>query len=256
MLKRVLLVLLVTGVLLPHTLWINATSNYVRIGEATVIFLGWGHNFPVADFIDKDKIEKYGVVLPSGRVVPLKAEGRFFESVIKFQENGFYHVFALTKSGFYTMSLVNGRIIHYQKPMNLVSGKVLLSNCYQEFARGIIKVGEGKYQGFARPLGLNMEVIPLDDPSSLKQGDFLRVKVLLKGKPLPFVPVYATYEGFSTGDDYAFATKTDSRGIARIRVLHWGRWMIKAHLKKSAEGDLAGKCKMVSVVSTLTMEVK
>lgn len=256
MMKKVLFVFLIAGVMLPHTLWINATSNYGRKGEATVVFLGWGHRFPVSDFVNRDEIEKYGVVLPSGRIAPLEPEGRFFESTIKFQVNGFYHVFALTKSGFYTMSLEKGRIKHYQKPMDQVRGKILVSNCYQEFAKGLIKVGEGKYEGFARELGLKMEVIPLDDPSTLKQGGVMRVKVLLKGKPLPFVPVYATYEGFSTGDDYAFATETDSRGIARIRILHWGRWMIKAHLKKLADGELAGKCKMVSIVSTLTMEVK
>ena len=256
MYRKLLLGFLVIGMLFPHTLWINSTGHYGKIGEHTIVFLGWGHRFPVADFISRDEVKGYGVALPSGKMLSLEPQGKVYESVLNFTEDGYYHVFAFTKAGFYTMSLHKGSIYHYQKPMDRVKGKILVSNCYQEFARALIKVGEGNYNDLSRVLGLKMEIIPLMDPSTLKIGDFLKVRVLYNGKPLPFVPIHATYEGFSTGDDYAFATETDSRGVARIRIIHWGKWMVKAHLKKPADGKLSGKCRMISVVSTLTLEIR
>ena len=256
MVRKILTVFFLLGASLSHTLWINSTSYYARKGDNAIVLLGWGHHFPIADFIDPKLIKEYGLITPSNKKIQLPPLGKFFESPVNFKEEGYYFVYAYTKSGFYTMTLVKGKVFHYQKPMDQVEGKIIVSNCYQEFAKALLKVGDGDYPGFSRAVNLKMEIIPLENPSSLRLGDFLKLKILLDGRPLPFVPVYATYEGFSTGDDYAYATESDSNGIAKIRVLHWGRWLIKAHFKKLPQGEKAKKCKMISLVSTLTLEVK
>ncbi len=255
MMKRLFLALLLSGLALGHTLWINSTAFYGEVNERAVIFIGWGHRFPVADFINSEDLESYGVIFPDGRRKEFSPGGGFLETLFRFKQKGFYIVYASTKSGYYTMALKGGRVLHYSKPMNEVEGRILVSNFYQQFAKAVLKAGNSS-QGFDRAVGFKMEVIPLQDPSKLRLGDFMRVKVLFKGRPLPFVPVYATYEGFSTRDDYAFATETDENGIAEIRILHWGRWMVKVHLKKNPQGKMSKKCRALSFVSTLSFEIK
>ncbi len=253
--KRLLSAILLSGLIFGHTLWINSTAFYGKINERTVIFLGWGHRFPVADFINPEDVKDYGVILPDGRRVKFNPGGGFLETPFQFKQEGYYIVYASTKSGYYTMALKGGEIHHYSKPMDEVEGRILVSSFYQQFAKAILKSGNPS-RGFDRAVGFKMELIPLEDPSGLKSGDFIRLRVLFRGRPLPFVPVYATYEGFSTRDDYAFATETDEKGIAEIRILHWGRWMVKAQLKKNPQGRMAKKCRVLSFTSTLSFEVK
>ncbi len=97
----------------------------------------------------------------------------------------------------------------------------------------------------------------MNNPADLKGngGDFLSVKVLFKGKPAKFCKVYATYSGFSSGEDFAFSTATNGEGIAKIRLIHWGPWLIKAKLQLSPKDDLKDKCNKLNYTATLTFEV-
>ncbi len=253
--KKLIFAFLIVGLMQGHTLWINATGYYSHIGGSTIIFLGWGHRFPVADFINKKELQSYGVISPAGKLIKLSPQGAFQESVLNFNREGYYIAYASTEPGFYTMAITEKGVEHFKRPMNMVKGRILVSDYYQEFAKAILKSGKDKI-GFDRKIGLKMEIVLLSDPSELKMNDFMKVRVFFKGKPLPFIPVYATYEGFSKKDDFAFATETDSKGVAMIRVLHWGMWMIKAHLKKMPEAKLMGKCEMISLVSTISFQIK
>lgn len=53
-----------------HTLWINATDFTPELGEKsknTVIFLGWGHDFPVQDFLMTSDMQDYYFLTPEGK---------------------------------------------------------------------------------------------------------------------------------------------------------------------------------------------
>lgn len=53
-------------------------------------------------------------------------------------------------------------------------------------------------------------------------GDSLHLQVLFDGKPFSG-EVFATYAGFSNDEGtFAYATSTDKKGNARIRILHQG----------------------------------
>ncbi|MGP8321931.1 MAG: DUF4198 domain-containing protein, partial [Methanosarcinaceae archaeon] len=114
----------------------------------------------------------------------------------------------------------------------------------------------GSDSSFCKPVGHALEIIPLANPAEIKVGEYLPVQVLFKGKPARFCRVYGTYAGFSTGDDFAFATGTDGKGKAKIRILHHGPWLIKARLKLPAPDELKDKCNELSYSATLTFEVK
>ena len=81
------------------------------------------------------------------------------------------------------------------------------------------------------------------------------VQVLFKGKPARYCKVYATYSGFSTDCDFAYTATTNGKGEARIRIIHYGQWLIKAGVKLPATGELKEKCNELSYSATLTFEV-
>ncbi len=57
-------------------------------------------------------------------------------------------------------------------------------------------------------------------------------------------------------DDFAFATKTNSKGEAEIRILHQGHWMVKAWKKMPAGPEFKDRCNQMSYSATLTFGIK
>ncbi len=87
-------------------------------------------------------------------------------------------------------------------------------------------------------LGLPIEMVPLRDPLSLKEGEVLPIKVLYKGKAIGNVPVFWIYKGSKKGKvNYSEGLKTDSDGIAKIKIDHSGIWLLGARYEFEVQGD-------------------
>ncbi|AZO95937.1 DUF4198 domain-containing protein [Halocella sp. SP3-1] len=252
---------LFSGFVSAHSLWINSTdyapSFYEKFGGMSKIYFGWGHRYPVADFPDVKgfkEISLFNEELGKKEIAP--GEGGFLATSLSFEKPGFYTVYAAKKPGFYTMHVDNGKIHHKLGPKTGLKG-VILSNYYEQYAKCLISVGETNDDSFAKPIGQKLEIIPLDNPYKFNasNGQFLRVKVLFDGKPAKFCKLYATYSGFSSSDDFAYATTTSSDGIAKIRITHWGPWLLKAQMKLPPEGEMSTKCNTLSYTATLTFEI-
>jgi len=253
--------LLVPSVSSAHTTWINATNFHPEIhpgyGARTNVFFGYGHHYPVDDFLPEDHLKEFSLISPDGSKEKLSPNpGGFLATRINFKQPGFYIVSAALKPGFYTMYVEKGEIHHKLGPKTGLKG-IILSLYYEQYAKALIKAGTGEDDSFSKPIGHKLEIIPLEDPSTLRGcgGHFLRVRVLFNGKPARYCKVYATYGGFSTDDDFAYATGTDGEGVAKIRITHWGPWLIKTDRKLPAPDDLKDKCNELHYTATLTFEV-
>lgn len=234
-----------------HTLWLNATNYY---GTRTRVYFGWGHRYPVDDFLLPDQLIEFNLITPGGKKSPIQpGPGGFLATELTLSERGTYVVAAALKPGFYTMYLEKGRIHHKRGPKRGLT-RVILSIHFEQYAKALINAGDTS-NSFLKPVGHTLEIIPLVNPAELRVGNYLPVQVLFKGKPARFCSVYATYAGFSTGSDFAFATTTDGQGEARIRILHHGPWLIKATVKLPAPDELKDKCDQLSYTATLTFEV-
>ena len=243
-----------------HTFWLNATDYFPEIyspeyGARTKVYFGWGHGYPVADFLSVDKLSKFDLITPKGKSKPIKpGVGGFLATELSFSEKGTHIVAASLKPGFYTMYVEKGKIHHRSVPKTGLSG-VILSLHFEQYAKALINVADSE-SSFLKPVGHTLEIVPLVNPAGLKVGDYMSVQVLFKGKPARFCQVYGTYAGFSTGDDFAFATTADGQGNAKIRILNHGDWLIKARIKVPAPDELKDKCNELSYTATLTFEVK
>ncbi|MEO7470064.1 MAG: DUF4198 domain-containing protein [Sphingobium limneticum] len=81
---------------------------------------------------------------------------------------------------------------------------------------------------WSRPLRTRLEIVPLANPSSLKAGDTLEVKILFEGQPVS-ARVQATFDRKGTqGHGFAVRTESGADGTARIALNQSGRWLIRA----------------------------
>jgi uncharacterized GH25 family protein len=245
-----------------HSLWINITDHqpafHPKFGAQTKAYTGWGHRQPVQDFLSVDTLLDYSLVDPFGKkaqITPSEAAG-FLAADIRIKQPGHYLVSVIRKPGFYTMYEEDGAIRHRTGPKTGLSN-IILSNHFEQYAKSLISVGDAKGDAYKTPVGHRLEIIPLENPATLKGhgGDMLPVQILFNGKPARYVQVLATYSGFSTADDYAFATVANGQGIAHIRLLHWGNWLIKANLKTPPSEDMKELCDGMNYTATLTLEI-
>ncbi len=129
---------------------------------------------------------------------------------------------------------------------------------YSKHVKSIIQVGGKRTKGFSARLGYPIEIVPLQNPYDLKQGDTLEILVLRDGKAVPNQLVYASYEGFHEHDDEsghreAIQTRTDKGGLARLQLEESGRWYIRLiHMERSAQKELDYE----SNWATLTFEIQ
>jgi len=121
------------------------------------------------------------------------------------------------------------------------------------FAKAVVDVEKGGGKNLTKPVGHTLEIVPLEDPADLREGDYMPVKVLYNNEPLK-TELYATYVGFSTENAWAYTTKTNKQGMGRIKMLKSGIWLIKAgHTVPYPDPE---ECDQYSYSATLTFEVK
>jgi uncharacterized GH25 family protein len=102
------------------------------------------------------------------------------------------------------------------------------SNPYkiEKFAKALVNVTPTD-NGFSTAIGDKLEIVPLTNPTTIKPGDELTVRVLFKGQPLAN-NVYATYDGFSKEENtYAYYTEGHKDGTAKVKITQPGIWMVR-----------------------------
>lgn len=123
---------------------------------------------------------------------------------------------------------------------------------YSKHVRAVFQVGDKLSDDYKRPLNYPVEIIPQENPYSLKAGQTLPVLCLLDGKPLANQFVIA---GRETRDGKLSSTgkRTDANGIVRFELSGAGKWFVKLiHMVPVSEAKLNYESKW----ATLTFEVK
>lgn len=106
---------------------------------------------------------------------------------------------------------------------------------------------------FRKPLDLRVEIVPEDNPCSLRVGGALRVRLLFANQPLAGKWVGAGYAGVH-GHKYPVWVKTDAEGRATIPLDRPGAWFVRTlHMIPSTEFEDAD---WQSWFSTFTFEVR
>ncbi len=234
---------------LAHDLWINLSKHHVVTGDTVKIYLGWGHDYPFSDLLPIERLKSLEIITPSGKREVLKPEKCIPGTPVTTLETGTYLVSAVMKPGYYTKT-VGGHTFKSKRE----SKDVISSLWYEKFAKAVFSSDTALGSAYKKVLGHTIEIVPVEDPTTLRQNDTLHVKVLFRGKPLPKTFVYGSYLGFPGLHAYAYATRTNAEGIAGIRIIAPGIWRLMVqHHEMPRNPDL---CDIMKYTAFLTFGTK
>lgn len=97
---------------------------------------------------------------------------------------------------------------------------------YSKHVRAVFQVGDQLTDDYKTPLGYPVEIIPQQNPYSLKAGQTLTVLCTLDGEPLKNQFVIAGWES-RDGKLRTLTARTDRRGIANFVLKEAGNWYVK-----------------------------
>ncbi len=108
-------------------------------------------------------------------------------------------------------------------------------------------IHQGLSRGWETPLGLPLEIVPLNQPYGLLPGDTLRFEVLYEGKPLADAKIYAEKyydpplkKPYPSDTLLTRTSRTDRNGIATVS-LHSPGWWVLFTLNELDEMEQDGK---------------
>lgn len=123
---------------------------------------------------------------------------------------------------------------------------------YSKHVRAIFQVGGKLSDDYKQRLNYPVEIIPEQNPYSLKVGQDLIVLCLLEAQPIANQFIMAGWES-ADGKLHTLDTRSDAQGRARINLKGAGKWYIKfIHMTPLSEQDLNYESKWAS----LTFEVR
>jgi uncharacterized GH25 family protein len=230
----------------------------LKTGDRTTVYLGWGHVLPVDDLTDSKALERYDWLSPTGKLTALRHDGVSLQTnVIELKEDGVSQVVAARKPFVFTFVYDDeGNHIFKRGPKSAVKeGTVDYGMHGQQFAKALIVVGTPKAEP-VKPVGLPIEIVPVEGPSAWHSGGVLRFRAVCGKKSLPHEEVLATRVGFRPQGSWCFAGETDEKGIVSVPVKEAGTWVLRVERKKPAAAKDRDKYDFDTLVGALVLEVR
>lgn len=265
LIKKISKILLTAAVLiavpyamLAHDLFLVADSWTPKIGESVNVKMTVGHNFPDGTSLGMaDKMDVF-LMSPDGKTSPLSLKENGIYQVASFTPKTAGAYMVMTKYPYYSTRTKAGKSL--QQPKSEVKEAIEYSTYVSRSSKAIIKTsGAGDAKMVTKPLGMDLEIVPQVDPTTVKPGGLLPVQILYKGKPIvpstnEEIDVKAVYAGFQTDEDtYSFAGHTDENGMIRIKITEPGTWMIIVERRIPAADQSKADTELYG--STLTFQI-
>ncbi|MBG0789200.1 MAG: DUF4198 domain-containing protein [Desulfovibrionaceae bacterium] len=245
-----------------HSLYIQSGRHRVAEGKKTPLFFCYGHHFPVDDGVRANKLAAVRVHGPDGSVTelaPREATG-LQSRMIEYAAPGTYVLTAETNPGYYTKWVdKKGRDRSTIKPMSAVrdkAEKIVTALYSRQFAKTYVRCGapDGQFMG---RVGLPLELVPVQDPTNLKPGDVLTLKVFRDGRRYTGPGHWdATYGGFSTESEDLYHPGAAVTGdTIRVPLDQPGRWFVRYYIKTDAPADKREEYRQLKQTATLVILV-
>jgi len=233
-----------------HFPWLIIEDGAIDANRPLKWVIGFGHRFPLSGFMNGEDLKDTVIFGPNtgDKTVVTALSGIQFTSPSPLTKEGGYVLAAERQASFFTKTTEG-----YKRQPKKGLKNVLSSGYYHSYMKAVANVGEvgGKVDTV---VGHDLEIIPLANPLTLRPGDYLPIKILLRGKPFK-TEFLATYGGFSTENGvYAYAASTDKQGMGKIRILAPGAWLIKVNHKEPYQDP--EMCDVESFLATCTFEIQ
>jgi uncharacterized GH25 family protein len=234
-----------------HDTWLISATNFGRVGTPFRLGLTSGETFPNDDFsivssrVTRAIVREAGVTrsLPRPTAAALRLEYLWTPRAAGVASVGI----ELQPK---TLVLQPRLIDEYLSEIDAsdairatwksLGAKQKWTESYTKHAMTFVRIAPAKSdsawiadKSWTRPLGLALEIVPERDPTALRAGDTLVVRVMRHGVPVSGFSVGAIREGRSK----AIFFHTDTAGRAGVIVDADGRWLLNGtNLRRSATG--------------------
>lgn len=98
---------------------------------------------------------------------------------------------------------------------------------YSKHVKAIVQAGDQRTGDFSVVLGYPAELVPLDNPYTLRARSTLRVRAMVDGKAVANQLVMIGGRFRNEGRFKARSVRTDETGIARVPLTHSGQYYVK-----------------------------
>ena len=227
--------------ILPHLTWAHDTwivPDHYRVDPEKRCRINHriGMNFPVSLNAPTQERIVDSVVIGlqfKHSLTHYLTEGKSLVSEVTFNQSGSYMVGTTFKPAEIKMTAdkFNRYLLHdglshihaLRKKKGLLNQDAI--EHYTKLPKSLIQVGQKTDPSILNPIGLKLEIIPLQNPYRLQAGEQLEIKVLYKGQSLPLTDVSWSYPG--QGHHFAGTRKTNQHGIVQIPLEQSGPYVIR-----------------------------
>lgn len=245
------LTLVVVAQAAAHDTWLMAENNFGKVGAPFRLDLTSGESFANDDFaieasrVMRAEVREAGVVrpLPAPTATPLTLEYLWTPRAPGVATIG---IELKPKTLVLEPKLIDEYLGEIDASTELratwksLGATQKWTESYTKHAMTFVRVTPARRDGrwmadklWMRPLGLALELVPERDPTALRGGDTLIVRVLRHGLPLPGFSVGAMREGRTKATFF----HTNAAGRAAVIVDAGGRWLLNGtSLRKATNG--------------------
>ena len=238
MIKKIILItiiVLVGFIAQSHEFWLQSKKFKFLVGEELAVDFKVGENFEGEQWdLKKHKIEKLELHQPTkfkDVKALVKPEGRD-RLKIKLTEEG-THLLAM-QSNYAYIELEAQKFNEYLKEDGLDNIYDLRKNSntldkpskefYVRFAKLLVQVGNKTDNTFKKKIGFKHEIIPEQNPYTLKSGDYFKCTILYEGKPSPHQLVKVWNKIGTT--TFLQNLYTENDGTVTFPINAKGAWMV------------------------------
>lgn len=258
-------------VLSSHDLYIKLKSFHLNPGTETAIYLYNGTFEKSEAIVARNRMSDVSLINPGEKAIHPDTALWFEENnqtVLKIKTGkegtGLLGVSTLPKVGDFTAKSFADNMKHEGLLHILEARKKSGEDTkpakkkYAKHVKTIFQVGNKQSEDFKTVLGYPIELVPVNNPYSLRSGDALSMQLLIEGKPAAGEMVYAGYAGHQGKSKNglphdAFQVKTNTKGIITIKLSKAGHWYFRTvHLTKSNDRD----ADYISNTASITFEIK
>ena len=116
---------------------------------------------------------------------------------------------------------------------------------YHKHVKALVQVGDTRSEQFSATLGYPAELVPLENPYTLRPGSVLRFRALVDGTPVANQHVQYGGRTASGGRIEMRAVRTDAQGVGQVRLSDAGTWYLMfismTRLTGDSEADYESK---------------
>jgi uncharacterized GH25 family protein len=248
-----------------HDMFLKFDSYFFAPNASAVVQLLNGEFNKSENTITRDRMREVSLVSPAGLTHPPESdwsdEGKISSLKLQTGAAGTYVAGTSTKPKELAMKApdfnrylqLEGVLDTYLERKKNNQLNLASTERYSKHVKAIFQVGDTRTDAYKTPLNYPVEIIPQQNPYTLKVGGALPVLCVRDGQPL--ANQYVLYGVESRGQTRftTLKTRTNEDGVARIPLNGAGRWYVKfIHMTQINEPPVNYESRW----ATLTFELK